>query len=193
MIRSVSANIRPDGDTPVGEMTLGDLLAPHEVAAEGDWLALIHAMARGEPQALRALHDRSHRLVFTLLLRIFGDQRIAEELTVRVYRRVWESVGAYTPQLGSVIGWLMILTRTVALEQLQHQPPISDDGRSRRLSVALGRLDPAERALIELVYFLPCSITEAAARMKLPIEEVAMRVHSALENLCEAYAAPESR
>lgn len=193
IIANVSISVRPGSDSLTGDMTLGELLGgARELPAEGEWLALIQAMVRRDPEALRALHNRSHRLVFTMLMRIFRDQRTVGELTVRVYQTAWESAGTYTPRMGSVLGWLMNVTRTVAVEQLQHQLPLSDQGYGQRLAAALGRLNPTERELIELVYFSSATIAEAASRMKLSVDETTMRVHSALESLCEVYVSPEN-
>jgi hypothetical protein len=48
---------------------------------------LVRAMAAGDQRALRALYDRTHRLVFTFLVRLLNDRRSAEELTLETLPR----------------------------------------------------------------------------------------------------------
>ena len=57
--------------------TLGDLLYADRSQArvsEDAWVALVRAMAAGDQRALRALYERTHRLVFTFLARLLNDQ-----------------------------------------------------------------------------------------------------------------------
>ena len=66
------------------ERTLGDLLyadKPKAPTSEREWVALVRSMARGDQQALHALYERTHRIVFTLMLRMTNSRETAEELT----------------------------------------------------------------------------------------------------------------
>jgi RNA polymerase sigma-70 factor (ECF subfamily) len=50
---------------------------------------LIDQLARGEPEALEVLYTRYARPVFSLAMRILGDEGEAEEVTQDVFERAW--------------------------------------------------------------------------------------------------------
>src|SRR4030095_4385679 len=95
----VSGSNHDHRDTgPAG--TLGDLLytAPAKArVSEREWRELIEAIAAGDQLALRALYDRSHRLVFTLTMRILGNSASAEEVTLDVLHDVLRKESTYDP------------------------------------------------------------------------------------------------
>ena len=78
----MNAKKAPDGH--VGSpTTLGDLLYSDPSGAadsEDDWVRLVHSIAAGDQQGLRTLYQRTHRLVFTLAMRISGNRESAEEM-----------------------------------------------------------------------------------------------------------------
>src|SRR5687768_13413626 len=84
--------------------TLGDLLYADSSPAisEQDWVLLVQSIASGDQHALRTLYERSHRMVFTLVMRIAGHRETAEELTVDVFHDVWRRSAEYDPVGGSV-------------------------------------------------------------------------------------------
>jgi RNA polymerase sigma-70 factor, ECF subfamily len=122
--------------------TLGDLLYADPAkprVAESEWRELIEAIAAGDQLALRALYDRTHRLVFTLTLRILGNPASAQEVTIDVFHDVWRRASAYDGTDGSVLGWVMNQARSRAIDRLLFE------GRARgtiriRIRSALGKL-----------------------------------------------------
>src|SRR5205823_2723326 len=77
--------------------TLGDVLYAKPARAESEqaWVELVRAIAAGDQLALHALYERTHRLVFTLVMRITGNRETAEELTLDVFHDVWRRAGGY--------------------------------------------------------------------------------------------------
>jgi DNA-directed RNA polymerase specialized sigma24 family protein len=106
-------------ETP-GRQTLGQVLysAGRTAAApEEDWLELVHRMRRGEQAALHALFERTHRPVYTLLVRLTGSPQRAADLTAEVFFSLWKSAGAFDPRASTVLGWVMNQARTCAIER----------------------------------------------------------------------------
>lgn len=134
----MSAIQRPQGSgADPARKTLGDLLyadPAHPRVSEDAWVALVHAMAAKDQRALRALYDRTHRLVFTFLARLLNDRESAEELTVDTFHAVWNRAANYDPAGGPVLGWIMNQARSRAIDRLRYEqrkkrtpPPPSDD------------------------------------------------------------------
>jgi hypothetical protein len=47
---------------------------------EPEWFELVQAIATGDQLALQKLYGRTHRIVFTLIMRIVSNMETAEEL-----------------------------------------------------------------------------------------------------------------
>lgn len=119
-------------------------------------MALVRAMAAGDQRALRALHERTHHLVFTFLARLFNDRRSAEEVTVDTFHGVWQRAAQYDPAGGPVLGWIMNQARSRAIEAIQQ-------GHALRESLSV--LTAGECEAIEAAFFLELSYPEVAARL----------------------------
>ena len=85
---------------------------------EADWVALVQAVAAGHLPALHALYARTHRIVFTLTMRISNNRETAEELTLDVFHDVWRRASTYDPANGTVVGWIMDQARSRAIDRL---------------------------------------------------------------------------
>jgi len=202
---------RPSGEgVPVDAPgTLGDLLYADRTklrAPEGEWIDLVRAIAAGDQAALRALYDRSHRLVFTLILRMTGSSETAQELTVDVFHDVWRRASAFDAEGGSVVGWIMNQARSRAIDRIRFESrkkrtrphaqtdsdgaenrapdEIADVAHQRRhLEKALASLTPEERQALETTYFSDLTYAEAAARLDQPLGTIKTRIRSALQKL----------
>jgi RNA polymerase sigma-70 factor (ECF subfamily) len=191
---------------------LGDLLYPDRsrpVVPEGAWLALVRAIAAGDQIALHSLYEQTHRMVFTMMLRIIGSRETAEELTVDLFHQVWRRASQYDPEGGPVLGWMMNQARSRALDRLRLEnrrrrsgPPASGavpvagldrpgeamelEDESRVLRQAVAGLTPDERMAIETAYFAELTYREAAERLNAPLGTLKTRIRSALAKLREA-------
>jgi RNA polymerase sigma-70 factor, ECF subfamily len=194
--------------------TLGDLLYADRSGTsipEHDWVRLVDSIAAGDQQALRALYERTHRIVFTLVLRICGKRELAEEVTLDVFHDIWRRSAEYDPRGGSVVGWIMMQARSRAIDRLRFEqrkkridpqphsghgeeqveangPADAIDARQRRclLEGALTELTPDERQAIETAFFSELTYSETATRLGQPVGTVKTRVRSALAKLRKA-------
>jgi RNA polymerase sigma-70 factor (ECF subfamily) len=192
--------------------TLGDLLyadGATTVASENGWAALVQSVAAGDQHALRALYDRTHRIVFTLIVRITNDRETAEEVTVDVFHEVWRRASTYDPAGGTVLGWIMNQARSRAIDRLRFEQrkkrvdphpnhplpaaPPSDPhemfdakDQTRLLRQALTVLTPEERQVLETAFFSELTYAEVSARLNQPLGTVKTRARSGLAKLRHA-------
>jgi RNA polymerase sigma-70 factor, ECF subfamily len=208
--RVVSATEPIAGDQANGgHSTLGDLLYADPAKArvsEDEWVALVRAIAAGDQSALRSIYERTHRLVFTLTMRLTGNRATAEELTLDVLHDVWRRASQYDTANGSVVGWIMNQARSRAIDRLRFEqrlkrvdsgtedlPPAAagDDSESvlevrddsRVLRNALALLSADERQAIETAFFFEASYAEVAARLNQPLGTIKTRIRSGLMKL----------
>jgi len=189
--------------------TLGDLLYADKGknrVPEREWVELIQSIGRGDQPALRALFDRTHQLVFTLIMRITRHPQTAEELTLDVFHDVWRRAANYDPHNGTVLGWIMNQARSRAIDRVRHEqrkkrvnpvPTVSDSlasqddpqiaaelhAESRRLEAALSALTPEERLAIETAFFSELTYAETSIRLNQPLGTIKSRIRSGLEKL----------
>jgi RNA polymerase sigma-70 factor (ECF subfamily) len=201
--------------------TLGDVLyadTSQSHVSEQDWHGLVQSVATGDQLALHALYERTHRVVFTLIMRIINNRETAEELTLDVFHDVWRRAPAYDPADGTVVGWIMNQARSRAIDRLRFErrkkrvnpdannallmpaagAPIDVDGscemldfrqQGRLLRDALTLLTPEERAAIETAFFGELTYAEVAARLNEPLGTIKTRIRSGLLKLRQALAA----
>ena len=140
------------------ETTLGTVLYQDKSrvrASEKEWAALVRAVAGGDALALQELYEKSHRPVFTLAVRATCRRVTAEDLTLDVFDDVWHRAGAYSPAQGTVLAWIMNLARVRILQRAPAEDGDVEAFRQERgaLKQALDALVPADRALLEAVFF----------------------------------------
>ncbi len=169
---------------------------------------LIARLQRRDPQALAELYDRYGKLAYSLVLRVVRDQAIAEDLVQETFLRVWNRVHSVDSDKGSIGPWLLAIARNraidylrssagrerraVELDEIDHAPLyremeagilISD--QARRVKLAMDKLAPNYRTVMELAYFEGLSQSEMAAKMGQPLGTIKTWVRTALQSLRE--------
>jgi RNA polymerase sigma-70 factor (ECF subfamily) len=157
-------------------------------------LGLIRRVARRDADALEALYDRHTPLLLGLAMRIVRVQADAEDVVQQAWVKVWEIAGDHDPSRGTVAAWLLTVVRSKALDLYRSRaarrraegaveplvPPSSvdpavtaaDAQALRRVRLALQRLDPHFRQVLESAYFEGLTQTEIAERLETPLGTV---------------------
>ena len=176
------------------------------------WAELVRRIAAGDSFALASLINETRPVVFAQALRLLGLRADAEEITMDVYSQVWRKAERYDPERGSVLAWLGNMARSRAIDLLRSRArqqrssevlalefsntlDLEDEVASsevrRRINQALEALPSEQRRAIELTYVNGYSVTEAAARLGVPLGTVKSRVRYGLKRLRLLMAAAE--
>jgi RNA polymerase sigma-70 factor (ECF subfamily) len=178
--------------------------SPADPSAALEDVAIVHAIARGDREALAQLYDRHAGAMLALAQRIVGRGAEAEDVIHDVFLEAWRHAADYDRTRGSVKSWLLLRTRSRSLDvqksaRVSKQASALDDSwlaqlsdgnsdeagapdraRLRRVLVAL----PAEqREVLLLGYFEGLSSSEIAERVGIPLGTVKSRVAAALTAL----------
>jgi len=161
-------------------------------------------VTQGDPDGLAALYDRYASHMFNLAMRLLKNQRDAEDLLHDVFMEAWQKADQYDPGRGSIGGWLLLLTRSRAIDRIRSSATARkhalaqeqwleallgssdehavfvDGGLARR---ALEELKPAQRMVVELGYFQGLSCSEIADRCQIPLGTVKSRMSAGLAAL----------
>jgi RNA polymerase sigma-70 factor, ECF subfamily len=82
---------------------------------------LVDQVVRGESRALEQLYDRHSRGVYSLALRLLGDTTAAEEVVQETFLKLWRQPGAYQPNRGRLLPWLLGVAHHHAVDMLRRR------------------------------------------------------------------------
>jgi RNA polymerase sigma factor (sigma-70 family) len=181
---------------------------PSRVDRLGDE-ALLAAVGVGDPQAATAFVRRFQRRVFGLALAVTMDAAAAEDVAQQAFERAWRHAGAYDARRGTVVTWLLTITRNVAIDALRVRrpqpldPAVLNDLLSvgtaadpadaavqgdelRRVRAALARLPDEQRRAVLLATIGSRTSTEIAQLEGVPVPTAKHRVQAGLRKLRRA-------
>lgn len=171
---------------------------------------LIERMVCGDEAALSRFYDYTLSRVYGLALKITGRHDLAENVCTETYWQCWREAGRYDAQRGEPLAWLMIMTRTRALDALrrldsvafcpdpelllenEHAPdasPLDQLLRGERcgsLRQAMRLLTPIQRQLLALAFYRDLSHQEISDQTGLPLGTVKSHLKRAQDSLRRA-------
>jgi RNA polymerase sigma-70 factor (ECF subfamily) len=169
---------------------------------------LIRRIARGDQLAMRTLFGRHRVSLYRWLLRLVGDEALAEDLLSDVFLDVWRQAAAFEAR-SSVSTWLLAIARYKALSARRRRTDAeldekvassvadtADDPevvlqkktRADLLRHALTRLSPEHGEVIDLVYFHGKSVKEVAEIVGIAEATVKTRMFYARKKLADLVA-----
>jgi RNA polymerase sigma-70 factor, ECF subfamily len=192
----------------------GESVAVLEVTDRERWSDLMARIADRDERAFEKLYSETNTVVFGLALRILGDHSEAEEVTIDVFLKVWEQAARFSPGRGSVLTWLMVITRSKALDRIRYrsirlpnwleldevhlaaQPGTGPDSMiefsrmTTKVSRVLGDLPKAHRDAVEMALYEGMSHSEIAERLDQPIGTIKSRIRSAMTKIRDVVRLP---
>lgn len=182
--------------------------SPRKDAADID-RQILTAVAGGSADALERLYDRYASTAYGLARRILAQPDLAEEVVQDVFAQVWREATRYDAARASVAGWIVLLTRTRAIDRLRARrarpdqdrgvepagvPALTTPDRSpeqvaissedaRSVRAALEQLPEEQRSLVDLAYYEGLTHSEIAARTGVPLGTIKTRLRTAMMTL----------
>ena len=171
--------------------------------------ALVASIAAGDKSAMQTLFSRHSARVFRFLLRIVDNAATAEDLVSETFIEIWRQAGRFEGR-SKASTWLLGVARHKALSSLRQRrfdqldegtvalvPDPSDTPEvevQRKSSAAvlrecLQQLPPAQRELLDLIYYHEQSIADVAQLLGVPENTVKTRAFYARKRLAELMAA----
>jgi RNA polymerase sigma-70 factor (ECF subfamily) len=167
---------------------------------------LLAGMAAGDAEAAAAFVRRFQRAVFGLALTILGDRAAAEDVSQEVFVRAWRSAATFDARRGSVLSWLLGITRNAAIDvlRLRRAEPVDPQALADRLQVqarpgdatgygdreqvrrALADLSADQRRAIVLATYFGRTAREIAELDGIPLGTAKSRIRNGMFHLREA-------
>jgi RNA polymerase sigma-70 factor, ECF subfamily len=203
MHESMDANVTPRirGKASVREIEV----APTEL------VVLIERIARGHQSALTELYELTVAKLFGLARLILRNTADAEEVVCDTYAQIWESARRFEAGRGSVLGWMLTICRSRALDLLRQRRSrarttdgfereaqsgdVADVAAPEVLLIALQQgssvqramaaLTPLRQRLVALAFLQGLSHQEIVEQTGLPLGTVKSHIRRALTALRE--------
>ena len=166
---------------------------------------LIERIANADKAAVQALFARFHVRIYRFIVRMVGNEAVAEELANEVFLDVWRQAGRFESR-SSVSTWLMAIARNKAISHLRRKKDMPLDDKMANLiedtqdnpetvaqktdkgaaiRLAIDSLSPSHKAVIDLVYYHELSVREVSKVLDIPANTVKTRMFHARKNLAE--------
>lgn len=166
--------------------------------------ALIGKIASGNRLAMQVLFARHHARVYRFVLRLVGNNALAEDVTSEVFLSVWRQAHRFEARSAATT-WLLAIARYKALGELRRRSEVSSEEenvdpidpaadpeaafeikhRGEVLRRCLTRLSREHREIIDLVYYHEKSVQEVAQIVGIPGNTVKTRMFYARRKLSE--------
>jgi RNA polymerase sigma-70 factor (ECF subfamily) len=169
--------------------------------------ALVRRIVERRPEALAELYSRHAPTLLALARRILGTAADAEDVLQEIFVHVWNHAARYDPARSSVSTWLVLITRSRAIDRLRNRGVVertheashtaqpsghaSPEGvesvlmreRRERVRREMANLPPEQRQVIEMAFYEGLTQSEIAARADLPLGTVKTRTLLAMKKL----------
>ena len=176
-------------------------------ADDGHLCECLSAISKQDQLALGRLYDQTVSRVYSVALRIVRQVHLAEEVVSDVYMQVWRDALQYDASRGRVVGWLLIIARSRALDLLRRQDEafshpepydlVTESEPAQKsaqdlleaaqagsaLHAAMEALTPLQRQLLSLAFFRGLSHSEIALHSEIPMGTVKTHIRCALSVL----------
>jgi RNA polymerase sigma-70 factor (ECF subfamily) len=185
--------------------TSGDHRPPGARPADHEDGEVARAFAAGHEWALAEAYERWSGLVHGIALRALADRSDAEDATQQVFVRAWNGRASFDPSRGSLVGWLVGITRHACADTWQQRSRhvrqvdaaraalgpetapahLGPEQVVERLAVldAVQELDQPARGIVELAFFHDLTHTEISDRTGIPLGTVKSHIRRSLLRL----------
>jgi RNA polymerase sigma factor (sigma-70 family) len=158
----------------------------------------------GGPYALREVYDRYGRMVHYLAVSTLASVPDAEDVTQAVFVAAWQGRDTFDPDRGTLLGWLLGITRRKIVDQLRIRsrqdraaeaarrvprpeppgPTAADQVIERMLVVdELARLPDEQRRVLTLAFYDDLTHQQIAAMTRMPLGTVKSHLRRGLARL----------
>lgn len=166
---------------------------------------LLLRISEGDQDAMKKFYKKTVRLVYSMSHRIISNSEEAEETALEVFMYVWNSASQYDPELSKPITWLLMITRSRAIDKIRksvravqiddskdecllagsENPEDACISSERRKIVkhAMSQLTSKQKDVIELSYYHQFSHSEIAQRVGIPVGSVKSTIRVAMVKL----------
>ena len=154
------------------------------------------------------MYDMYSSSLYGVIYRIIQHEEIAEDLLQEAFVKIWNSAAAYDESKGRLFTWMVNIARNLSIDKTRSKDfrnhSKTEDIENIVLSVDKGfttsinpetlglkelvnKLNPDQKAVLDLVYFRGFTHVEAAEELNLPLGTVKTRLRNAIITLRKVF------
>lgn len=164
---------------------------------------LIQRLQSGDQSALSTLYDDYGDTLYGIVLRIVGQDELAQDVLQESYVKIWKNAGKYDASQGTLFTWMLNICRNTAIDktrsahyQRRNKIHAVNDSLNNNYQFAyeqktdyigldeeVNNLEEKYRTVIDLIYFKGFTQREVEEQLNIPLGTVKSRVRIALREL----------
>ncbi len=166
---------------------------------------LLTQISQGDEGAMREFYKKTVRLVYGMSHRVISNSEEAEEVALEVFMYVWKNASRYDRGLSKPLSWLLMITRTRAIDKIRKSARAVqiDDSideslvtstdnpedtyiaseRRKIMRNAMSQLTSKQKEVMELSYYHQFSHSEIAEKVGIPVGSVKSTIRVAMVKL----------
>jgi RNA polymerase sigma-70 factor (ECF subfamily) len=180
----------------------------HSAAGANDDEQLIVSISQGDRSAFGTLYDRFSTPLYSLALKMLGDDAEAQDLLQEVFLSVWNKASTFRADRGSAFSWVVTQLRNRAIDRIRSRrrrgelleanapdlmPVGSNQGssaencetneRAREVRSAMEQLSDDQRQVLRMAFFDGLTQAEIAQKLEEPLGTIKARAHRGMARL----------
>ncbi|MEM6343988.1 MAG: sigma-70 family RNA polymerase sigma factor [Bacteroidota bacterium] len=165
---------------------------------------IINLLAAKDQEAIKMIYEQYGRTLLGVMMRILGEQSMAEDALQEAFVKVWKYAVRYDRKKGRLFTWLLNICRNTAIDKkrsagFKMRQAIRSEGSVVNITDSqqtytfnpdqigirdwVKKLNPEHKAAIDIVYFSGYSHREAAEHLGIPLGTLKTRIRTALKQL----------
>ena len=181
---------------------------PHSAPGANDGDSLIVRVAQGDREAFGALYDRFSMPLYSLALKILGDEAEAKDLLQDIFLSIWHKAPGFRAERGTAFSWMVTLLRNRAIDRIRSRRRRSElldanapdleptssatptsaqeaiaSERAREVRAALEQINDEQRQVLRLAYFEGLTQVEIAEKLEEPLGTIKARAQRGMARL----------
>ncbi|MDB5263731.1 MAG: polymerase subunit sigma-70 [Adhaeribacter sp.] len=164
---------------------------------------LIIRLQQRDEAAMTILYDKYSAALYGVILRIVKTEEIAEDVMQETFIKIWTSFQQYNTEKGRLFTWIVNIARNAAIDKIRSKEfrvgsrersidssPVnhlqsSYEVRPDHIGIKdlVGKLNPEQRKIIDMMYFDGYTQSEVAEELDIPLGTVKTRTRAAMKLL----------
>jgi RNA polymerase sigma-70 factor (ECF subfamily) len=181
---------------------------PHSAARADDDKEIMLKIAQGDRAAFGVLYDRFSAPLYSLALRMLGNEAEAQDMLQEVFLSILSKAPAFSPERGTAFAWVVAQLRNRIIDRLRarrrrgeltetYAADLEPSGsaaltssqnldateRAREVRSALDQLDEEQRQVLRLAFFEGMTQSEIAEKLEEPLGTIKSRASRGMARL----------
>jgi len=165
---------------------------------------LVAGLKAGDTDAIDRLYKMYSSSLLGVISRLIKFDEIAEDVLQETFLKIWKSIGQYDMSKGRLFTWMSRLAKNTAIDQLRSRGQLNSNRNENfedlgyeldckhqsiynpetiGVKKLLSQLTPAQKEIIDLIYFQGYTHLEVSEELNIPIGTVKTRIRLSMLTL----------